>query len=144
MREFNTSVDIAEIVPVPGFELEAADIQFTGTSVGGRTAARVIAAYQDEMVPYMRRMVGYLLNKLLCDRFGTSCPERPMPEFPTLSLPISPIVVAAGLITLIVGGVYLWKRSKRGDLGTIPPTPDGDDKVVLWGRKTFDPGTRIR
>jgi hypothetical protein len=114
MRAFDTSVDIAEIVPVPGYEIEAADIQVTGTSTGGRIAAQAISAYQEDLVPYMRQMVGYMLNSLLCARFGTQCPERPMPEFPTLSPPTSLIVAASAVVVLALGGAYLLIKRRKG------------------------------
>lgn len=114
LRFTNIPVDIAEIVPVPGFELEADDLDFVGTTIGGRAAVAVVNAYEEEFVPYMRQMVRYLLNTLLCGRFGTRCPERPIPQLPNVSLGMSPIVIALGVGALIVGGAYLLKRRGSG------------------------------
>lgn len=114
LRFSGVSVDIAEITPVPGFELEGADLQFRGTSIGGRAAAELIAVYEEDLVPYMRAMVRYLLNTLLCQRFGTQCPERPIPQLPPLGLArISPAIMAVGLVAASLVGLFFWKRSKR-------------------------------
>lgn len=118
MRSFDLPVHIGEIVPAPGFELEGDDLRFVGTSVGGRAAASLIASYEQELVPYMRAMVGYLLNTLLCQRFGTACPTRPMPQLPAFSVPTpfiaASVVGVAGLIAL-----FLWKRSQNGLAGLL-------------------------
>lgn len=114
LRFENVSVDIAEIVPVPGFELEGPDLQFRGTSIGGRTAAELIEAYEADLVPYMRAMVRYLLNRLLCERFGTVCPERPIPQLPPLGFaPFMPAIVGVSLVAAAFVGFVLWKKSKK-------------------------------
>lgn len=121
MRFSGVAVDVGEILPVPGFELEAEDLDFQGTSTGGRAAAQVINYYEAAMVPYMRGMIHYSLNTLLCARFGTDCRELVMPEFPDLTPRGSSLVLVAGLATLLLGGAYLWKKRKTSALASLPP-----------------------
>lgn len=135
MRFTGVAVDIGEIFPVPGFELEADDLDFQGTSTGGRAAAQVINYYEAALVPYMRAMIHYSLNTLLCTRFGTECRELVMPEFPDLTPRASPIVLAAGLATLLLGGAYLWRKKRRG-LGFT--TDEGNDDYVVVPRNEWD------
>lgn len=113
LRSFGVNIDIAEITPVPGFELEAADLVFAGTSTGGSVAASVIAAYQEDFVPYMRQMVKYFLNALVCQRFGTACPRRPTPEFPTSVFAPSPVLLAVAIGSGLVFGAYLLRNRRE-------------------------------
>lgn len=146
LRSFGVNVDIAEIIPVPGFELESQDLVFRGASTGGNVAASVISAYQADFVPYMRQMVRYVLNLLLCQRFGTRCPERPMPVFPGMNLIPNPAIIAAGVAVLFVGGALLWRhhQNKKMGLGTIPPPPPSSvPDLEDWVLRTFTPGTPV-
>ncbi len=123
LRSFDLPVHIGEIVPAPGFELEGEDLRFVGTSIGGRAAASLIASYEEELVPYMRAMVGYLLNTLLCQRFGTACPTRPVPQLPAFAVPTP--VIAMGVVGVAgLIGLFLWSRSRKGLSGLFGEMSD--------------------
>lgn len=113
MRFEGLTMDVSEIVPIPGFELERADLSFEGASILGAATVRIINAYIEQLVPYMRALIRYVLNTELCRALGTTCPRRPIPDAPTLRLGISPIMIAAGLTTVALFGAILWRASKQ-------------------------------
>jgi len=119
LRISGLTVDIGEIVPMPGFELEADDLQFSGTSISGRAASHIIRTYQEQYVPYMRAIVRHMLNSLLCARFGTRCPERPLPPIPMIGLGLGPssVVVASAVVASILG--IVWWKKRRKNLGGL-------------------------
>lgn len=100
---------LGRITNLPEYELENADLTFTGTGFAGSTLSSGINLFKTQLVTMLRNELEFAMNRQVCSRYATSClPEytfRPATQ-PATSTPASyftpgNLLIGAGAIAVV-------------------------------------------